>query len=324
MPKVPKGMFRREGRGWYCRVFTDGRERWVALGKDLPVAIRKFHQARGRPKAAVRITVADLAAEWLKTYVQNARSPYNVKQTQSKVTRFLNAFLGPKQAAKVGSEDIRRYRIWVEKHALTSTSVHHILADARCLFRWAEDCGLIDRSPFPRRIMPRMQERPPDRLTDDEVKAVIGINEPHGFIVRFALGTGLRWGELTRAESSDVQDGVLVVHQTKSGKVRRVPLPPDLLAELRTRIGKLVPFVSSGSFNLRVQDLSKVDRFHVHQLRHTFACRWLEQGGSLEALRQILGHSTVRTTERYGRISDDLVRAEAQRVHTVARTVASA
>jgi type I restriction-modification system DNA methylase subunit len=75
---------------------------------------------------------------------------------------------------------------------------------------------------------------------------------------------------------------------------------------------------------LRVQDLSGVDRFHVHQLRHTFACRWLEQGGSLEALRQILGHSTVRTTERYGRISDDLVRAEAQRVHTVARTVASA
>lgn len=239
MPKVPKGMFQRESRGWYCRVFTDGRERWVALGKDLPAAIQKFHRARGRPTAVVRITVADLAAEWIKTYVQNARSPYNVKQTESKVKRFLNPFLGPKQASKIGPEDIRRYRIWVEKHELTSTYVYHILADARCLFRWAEDCGRIDRSPFPKRVMPRMQERPPDRLTDDEVGKVTGIANPHGFVIRFALGTGLRWGELTRAESSDIQDGALVVHQTKSGKVRRVPLPPDLMRELRRRIGML-------------------------------------------------------------------------------------
>ncbi len=116
--------------------------------------------------------------------------------------------------------------------------------------------------------------------------------------MRLALGTGLRWGELTRLESTDIQDGVLVVHRTKSGKVRRVPLPPDLRRELRRRIGKLVPFESSGSFNLRVRELSGLETFHVHRLRHTFACRWLERGGGLEALRQILGHSTVRTTER--------------------------
>ena len=56
-------------------------------------------------------------------------------------------------------------------------------------------------------------------------------------------------------------------------------------------------------------------RFHVHQLRHTFACRWLEAGGSIEALREALGHSTVKVTERYGRLSDAFVRADAERVH---------
>ncbi len=55
------------------------------------------------------------------------------------------------------------------------------------------------------------------------------------------LGTGLRWGELTRVTTSDVQDGVLLVHQTKSTKMRRVPLPPDLLDELKNRVGKLNP-----------------------------------------------------------------------------------
>jgi integrase len=43
--------------------------------------------------------------------------------------------------------------------------------------------------------MPRIQERPPDRLTDDEVDKLLAILEPWAFIIRLRLGTGLRWGE---------------------------------------------------------------------------------------------------------------------------------
>ena len=50
--------------------------------------------------------------------------------------------------------------------------------------------------------MPRLQERPPDRLTDEEAQQLRELPEPYGFICRLALGTGLRWGELTRAQAS--------------------------------------------------------------------------------------------------------------------------
>ena len=91
-------------------------------------------------------------------------------------------------------------------------------------------------------------------------------------------------------------------------------MPASVAAEVRNRVGRLSPFTLSGNFATQVRRLSGVQRFHCHMTRHEFACSWLEAGGSLEALRQILGHSTVRTTERCGRISDDMVLREAGRV----------
>jgi len=57
-----------------------------------------------------------------------------------------------------------------------------------------------------------------------------------------------------------------------------------------------------------------IARFHVHQMRHTFACQWLERGGNLAAQQQILGHASIETTQRYARLSDEVVMREAKRL----------
>jgi hypothetical protein len=66
-----------------------------------------------------------------------------------------------------------------------------------------------------------------------------------------------------------VKQRLLVVGQTKSGKVRRVPLP----SEFQKHVGQFVPFKHYGSFNLRVARHSGVRGFHVHRLRHDAARR---------------------------------------------------
>ena len=121
-------------------------------------------------------------------------------------------------------------------------------------------------------------------------------------------------GELVRAQSSDIMGSTLVVSQTKSGKVRRVPIPPALSSELRLRVGRLVSLWHACGVAIQVRKRTGIGCFHVHQLRHSFAGRWLEAGGSLAALQEILGHASIVTTQRYGRLGEAHVQAEAERI----------
>lgn len=222
-------------------------------------------------------------------------------------------------------DQLRAYRLWLErlpgvhgKDRLATATVAWVLGDAKNLFYWAVETGLIDRAPVPRRLLPKLQERPPDHLTDEEVERIVAIREPHAFVVRLGLATGMRWSELCRAKVSDLHDGMLVVHQTKSGRLRRIPLDhaPGVLAEVEGRVGRLCPYGEgdSGSFARVVRRHSGIERFHFHQLRHTFAVNWLRRGGTLAVLQQMLGHSTVVMTQRYAKLTDEHVRAEARRL----------
>jgi integrase len=262
----------------------------------------------------VEVTVEATAIRWLASYISTARNKTGQGLASQRVRDYLVPFHGHVLLVKLSREHVRAYRLWLEKRNISAQTVKHVLSDFRCMLNWSEDCGLIERSPFPRRVLPKIQERPPDRLNEEEIQRVCSVDDPYGFVARLLISTGLRWGEAVRAQASDVQNRSLIVYRTKSGKMRRVPLPELVLRELRGRVGRLIPFSSHGAFNRMVKKLSGVEGFHVHRLRHTYACRWLEAGGSLAALRELLGHSTIVTTQRYARLGDAHVQEEARRI----------
>ncbi|MBI1797168.1 MAG: site-specific integrase [Candidatus Eisenbacteria bacterium] len=341
-PGFFKRTWKRKGKkGWTyaTRIRKGGVDRIVTHGQDFDHALRRHKDLVSEPVSASVMTATDLAQKWLASYVPVRRNAGGQRDAAARVMKYFTPFFGRKTLGRITGDDCRAYRRWLETLVLktphletpvphlSAQTVAHLLSDARCMFLYGEGEGYMSKSPFPRRLLPRLQERPPDRLTDDEVEAVIGIEEPHGFVIRLALGTGLRYGELCRAQRSHLEGDVLVVAQTKSTRLRRVPIgDPALVREIRQRVGRLVPFTetSTGSFNRTVQRRSGVERFHVHQCRHTYACRFVENGGSLAALQQVLGHASIVTTQRYARLADAYVRAEVRRIAAGVGTVTQA
>ena len=318
MPKLPTNMIRRKGRpGFWFRGMLGGKLRQLSLGTDYQEAKRRLSSLKTEGPPKTEQSVSEAAEKWLRIDVPTRRNEGGRRDTRARTERYLISFLGHCRLNGLTADRIQQYRIELDQQHLAPQSVAHALSDLRRLLNWCVECGYVTRSPFPRRLLPKIQERPPDRVTDDEAERLKCLPEPYGFVCRLGMGTGLRWSELCHAQAADVERGLLVVHhQTKSRKVRRVPLAPELLAEVRGRVGRLVPFsaTSRGSFAKAVRGLTGMKGFHPHQMRHTFACQWLERGGSLAALQQILGHASIVTTQRYARLTDEAVQREAERI----------
>jgi integrase len=138
-------------------------------------------------------------------------------------------------------------------------------------------------------------------------------------IVLIAVTTGMRVAEIFGLEWSDAMygEGLLAVRaKLKGGKMRYVPMLPELAGELRRfpaviseeRIFPPKPGAISGRQRVEgsFEDLLKragIKDFRFHDLRHSFASWFMMNGGDLYELAKILGHSDIKMTERYAKLA---------------------
>src|SRR5262245_3395904 len=221
-------MIRRKGRpGFWFRGVLHGNLCVRSLGLDFETAKQRLRSLKNEgPRTDA--TVAEMVEHWLKIDVPTRRNEHGQRDTKARAKNYLVPFLGYMRLRGLAPDRVQQYRLELETQHLAVRSVAMNLSDLRRLLNWCVESGYLDRSPFPRRLLPRIQERPPDRVSDADAETLKALPEPYGFACRLALGSGLRWGELCRAQAADVdRSGFLVVHhRTKSGKVRRVPLAP--------------------------------------------------------------------------------------------------
>jgi integrase len=210
--------------------------------------------------------------------------------------------------------------------------LHHMLEKAATI--WSKETG-IERNPADQVEVRRPNDERERYLTAEELprlkaaldaklyrKGTREINQTFyrlRLIVLTALTTGMRSAEVFGLRWDDVlyrEELIAVRSMLKGGKVRYVPLVPELAAELRrypVTLGKERIFPPKrgakgerqrveGSFET-VLEMARIENFRFHDLRHTFASWYMMNGGDLYELAKILGHKNIKMTERYAKLA---------------------
>lgn len=139
--------------------------------------------------------------------------------------------------------------------------------------------------------------------------------------VALALDTGVRRGELLKLEARDVTNGKVHLWDTKNGRSRAVPVTNRASAILGKRLNR-VEKPDSKLFGDWTKDsiryhwdrarnhmgLMRDPQFGIHVLRHTFCSRLAQRGVPMPVIKELAGHSSIVTTQRYVHMSPDNLR----------------
>lgn len=213
---------------------------------------------------------------------------------------------------------------------LSPKTVNNILTVLRRLLVLAKKRGKLE-------VVPEFEwlpSEPPefDFLDFHDAEALIGATtEQWRAMIAVAIKCGLRQGELLGLRWSDVdlKNGKLWVRRAivrgrvklpKNRKPREIPLGDDVRGELarhRHLRGELV-FCDDDGNQLttgeckwplyRACEAAKIRRVGWHVLRHTFGSLLASQGVSMRQIQQLMGHSSIKTTERYAHLSPHVAR----------------
>jgi len=171
-----------------------------------------------------------------------------------------------------------------------------------------------------RLIVPRRPQRIPELLGREDVRRIFEActNAKHRMVLETTYGCGLRVSEVValRVRDIDGERGLLRIEQGKGARDRLVTLSPVLLDRLRAywRICRsglwLFPSTHDPASHLNVSSIQKIYTAAkaragvekvggIHGLRHAYATHQLEHGLPVHELQHLLGHRSLRTTQRY-------------------------
>jgi site-specific recombinase XerD len=230
---------------------------------------------------------------------------------------------------EVALPDLTGFRSAWESEYPSSITRQRVQERLRAFFRYALNAGFISRSPAAAMSPIKATQAPTLPLTDEQFKKLLEAI-PQEFtdttkaarihaLIRCMRYTGLAIGDAVCLERAMIRQNsaksltLVTTSRAKTGVDVSVPIPPDVAKELltvangnpryvfwQTGNGQPETAVKKWHRDLRaVFQKAGMPDGHPHQLRDTAAVAWLNAGIPLEEVSRLLGHSSIRTTEKH-------------------------
>lgn len=243
-------------------------------------------------------------------------SPRTIKSYLMHNERFL-AFTG-KSARSVTTEDIREYLTYLRVRGnYSNTSLNQAISALKFYYQ-----DVLRRRVFVTLRRPKRERSLPVVFTRSEVVRVIESmsNPKHQLLLALAYSAGLRVSEVVSLRVQDIDMEGLTIHiKAAKGARDRVTvfaakILPDLRAFVRDKRPREFVFTRYDGKKIAIRTAQKVFEYALahsgimkpatfHSLRHSFATHLLENGFDLRYVQELLGHQSVKTTQRYTHVT---------------------
>jgi len=211
---------------------------------------------------------------------------------------------------------------------LAPATIGRKLAAVRAFLRHALGAQRVPDASFAPRRPQRLPDAPRPQEVDSELDSFAG-DEPLALrnraLVELVYSAGLRSQEAIDLDLPDVDFEQELVHvRGKGGKERVVPLGEEAAHSVATYLRDARPKLARGAESAlflsargRRLDTSTLRRLlpHPHRLRHAFATHLLEGGADLRTIQELLGHSSLSTTQMYSHVDARRLRKVYDRSH---------
>jgi site-specific recombinase XerD len=250
-----------------------------------------------------------------------------------------------REPATVDTRTVRRYAAALSQGGAAATTVARKLASLRALFRTLRDSGVVEQNPADLVGAPKRADRLPRVLKPADVSRLLD-RIPAGSpldlrdraMFELAYASGLRAEEIVTLDLGAVDfDDEQIRVLGKGAKTRLVPVGEQALQALERYLTQARPvlgdgrsepalFLSKSGRRLSTSDVRRRLRgwtrrasvqagVSPHWLRHSFATHLLEGGADLRAIQEMLGHSSLSTTQVYTRVESQRLRSAYARSH---------
>jgi integrase len=275
------------------------RDAWRNARTTIDKGESPLHQ---RPaQASSFVAVAD---EWLQRDQAHNRSHAQVKQ---RIERYVIPTWAGRQISTIGRRDINDLIDSVaDRGAIIMARRLH--AHLHRLFRWAVGRGILETNPMAHLPKPG-SEVPRDRVLTDAELAQVFKNAtklkptPYGAMYQLLILTGARRTEIAALRWSEIKDDTIILprERTKAAEVHSIPLSPQALAIIKQlpRIGPgdfvftvtgRNPAVDFSGTKRRLDAITKIPSWRIHDLRRTVATGLQRLGTNLQVIEAVLGH----------------------------------
>ncbi|MGD0036682.1 MAG: tyrosine-type recombinase/integrase [Bacteroidota bacterium] len=321
---------RRNGFYYICIKYPDGRAGWKTGWKSTKCRRKpeayNFLKTYEETLATSKDTHVPSFSEFLKTY-KSIQSSVIRKSTIELYTKLADKFVklnSDKPLDTYTSLQFEQSRAQEIASGISVTRMNMYTRTIKALFNFACKQNIISSNPFENVKQIKQPKSTPSYFSFSNLEKIISLtdNQLLKGIFLFAFFTGARISEILNLRWSDIDfknNQIRISNSddfiTKSGKERVIPFHQKV-QELFSTMGKSTEFVFVKSHNHRYSRAYVTHRFkhysrkaglpeniHLHSCRHSFASLCVQSGVDLYAVKALLGHSNITTTEIYSHLS---------------------